>query len=70
MSNNLENKIKYYQGSEVQIVSQSHPHFTAIGNVIGGEETAAGVGLRVKRHDTQEEFFVFNASDLKITKRK
>lgn len=37
-------KVAYYQGSEVRIVNHKHPHFNAVGNVLRGEQTPMGYG--------------------------
>lgn len=62
-------KVAYYQDSEVRVECDRHPHYTAVGKVIGGEDTPMGFGLKVKRLDTQEHFFVFDEKVIKITKR-
>lgn len=69
MSSTLENLLPYYNGSEVRITDRKHPHHNAVGKVIGGESTGIGYGFKIKRFDTQEEFFVFDPNHLKITKR-
>lgn len=66
----MDNLVAYYAGSEVKVINEYHPHFCAIGQVIGGENTDTGFGLKIKRFDTQEQFYVYDANHLKITKRK
>ena len=63
-------KIAYFQNSEVRVTNERHPHYNAVGDVVGGEPTPMGLGLKIKRHATQEHFFVFDENDIKITKRK
>lgn len=63
-------KVSYYQGSEVRVTNERHSHYNAVGDVQGGEQTPMGFGLKIKRLDTQENFFVFDEMDIKITKRK
>lgn len=63
-------KVAYYQNSEVRVTNEKHPHYNAVGNVLGGEQTPMGFGLKIKRLDTQEHFFMFDEMDIKITKRK
>jgi|GEM_PF-1864816 len=70
MENAVEKMAAYYANSDVRITNEQHPHYNAIGEVIGGENTLAGFGLKIKRFDTQETFFVFDVNHLKITKRK
>lgn len=62
-------KVAYYQDSEVRIVNHKHPHFNALGKVLRGEQTPMGYGLVVKRFDTQELFFVLDENDVKVIKR-
>ncbi|MGN7990602.1 hypothetical protein ACTJKC_24910 [Pedobacter sp. 22226] len=61
----IEKLLKYYNNSEIRVTNDMHPHFNAVGDVIGGEES----GLKIKRFDTQQIFLV-QAADIKITKRK
>lgn len=70
MKQQINPLLAYFQGSEVRVTNERHPHYNAVGDVIGGEETIAGYGLKIKRFDTQEHFFVYDKSDIKITKRK
>ncbi|WP_199118700.1 hypothetical protein [Pedobacter sp. ASV28] len=69
-NSNIEKLLNYYKGSEVRITDDYHPHFNAIGEVVGAGETTTGPGLKIKRFDTQETFFVFDVNHLKIIKRK
>jgi len=62
-------KVAYYQGSEVRVINNVHPHFNAVGSVLRGEQTPMGYGLVVRRFDTQEHFFVLDENDVKVTKR-
>ena len=70
MHTKLDKMIAYYAGSEVKIIHEHHPHFLAVGEVTGVEETTAGPGLKIKRFDTQEQFFIYDTQHLRITKRK
>lgn len=63
-------KVAYYLGSEVRVTYQKHPHYNAVGDVLGGEQTPMGFGLKIKRLDTQEIFYVLSSDEIKITKRK
>lgn len=62
--------IAYYAESEIKVINEYHPHFGATGRVIGGENTIDGFGLKIKRFDTQEQFYVYDTNHLKIIKRK
>ncbi|MGY0039199.1 hypothetical protein [Pedobacter sp. NJ-S-72] len=70
MNNSMNNMIAYYAESEVKVINEYHPHFCATGRVIGGENTIYGFGLKIKRFDTQEQFYVYDTNHLKIIKRK
>ncbi len=63
-------KVAYFLNSEVRITNEKHPHYNAVGDVLGGEQTPMGFGLKIKRLATQEIFFVYDENDIKITKRK
>lgn len=62
-------KAAYYTGSDIRVVNNKHPHYNAIGKVLCAENTPLGFGLKIKRFDTQQVFFVFDELDLKITRR-
>ncbi len=65
----LEKLFNYYNGSEVRIIDEHHPHYNSVGAVIGSSNTESGAGLKIRRFDTQEGFLVFDVNHLKVTKR-
>ncbi|MBB6274752.1 hypothetical protein HDF26_005234 [Pedobacter cryoconitis] len=57
MNNSPDNRVAYYAESEIKVIDEYHLHFCKIGEGIGGE-------------NTQEQFYIYDTSQLKIIKRK
>ncbi|MBB5636758.1 hypothetical protein HDE68_002659 [Pedobacter cryoconitis] len=56
MNNSPDNKVAYYAESEIKVIDEYHLHFCKIGEEIG--------------ENTQEQFYIYDTSQLKIIKRK
>lgn len=51
-----------FDGKQARIIDSKHPHYNAIATCMGAEFVSGlgKYGMRFKRLDTNEEFFVFD----------
>lgn len=61
---NTQQFLDDYRGNKAEITGD-HPHSGCIAECIGVEKTMIGLGVKFKRTDSTEEFFVFDGKNVR-----
>lgn len=61
---NKEQFLIKYKGKTAEIIGV-HPHTGCTAECIGSDKTLAGLGVKFKRLDTSEEFYVFDGKNVR-----